>query len=330
MVKRSILNSEIVEDILGDIDAINEESRIEAEQISLAANFAEDNHLLVFQSIDDMSDSIYDMLEDCIPLGKAIKIISELNIYINASKEIQQKFLKRYGKTSNKYKDLMVIHDAVKEANLTQKNIWFLKKYSPDAFKSLLRLATSVSGDIIKNKAMVHMAMLRFYILALMDKFMEMEKVAHGSSLQLDEMQYLFLISTKIKEFEIYCSMNDDNTLDKLLTISMSANKKRSLKCKHYGIVEIASKAWAFGCELLHTQMLLLLMQSGFVGRDDRNIVNTKLKKAAPVNRIFGPGQKKIIDTCPCCKEKDCPIVNDLNLKKRFDLPVSGKIPNIL
>jgi len=94
MVKRSILNSEIVEDILGDIDAINEESRIEAEQISLAANFAEDNHLLVFQSIDDMSDSIYDMLEDCIPLGKAIKIISELNIYINASKEIQQKFLK--------------------------------------------------------------------------------------------------------------------------------------------------------------------------------------------------------------------------------------------
>lgn len=327
MVKKPMLDSEMLEDIFGDMDAINNESRIEAEQISLAAKFAEFNSRFFFQSVDDLFDGIYDMLEDYIPLKQAIKIIDELNAYVVISNEMQQRFLERYGKTSNKYRDLLRIQYDVGEINPMPENVWDLKRCSPAIFEAVLRLACSVNSGVIKNKAMCHMAMQRFYILALMDIFMDKEGAVDVN--RLEALQYLFIMTTAVKDLEIYYSLNDDNALEKLLKISMSANKKGRIRDKYANITELASKAWAFGCELLHTQMLLLLMLSKVISLDDRNAVNTKLKKIAPANRLFGPGQKKVIDTCPCCKGNDCPIVKELNLKKRFDLPVSGKMSNM-
>lgn len=323
MAKKSILDSRTVEELFGNVDIANEESRFESEQMSLATIMSNDNFSLCFQSMDDLFDGIYDMLEDYIPLERAIKIIKEINTYVEVSEEMQQQFLERYGKTSNKYRDLMWVRDGVGAMRPMPSNIWELKNFSYDIFEVVINLASNVNSNLIKNKTIVRMAMLRFYILGLADDLVN--KLGFGNIGFVETMQRFFLMITAVKELELCYALNDDDMLEKLLKISSRANAERRHGNKSVRAIELALMAWNFGCELLHTQMRLLLVYAEIVDNDKSNIVSGRLKKVAPANRIFGPGQKKIIDTCPCHKEKDCPLVKDLNLTKRFDLPVSGK-----
>lgn len=324
MAKRTDENVHEIDEILGSGLVSSEISKLEADQISFAADYTSLSSSIRFDSFDSLAEDIYDLVEYYIPLDQAIQIVAELDRYV-VDEGLRQQFLSRYGEKSIKYEDIVKIQRAVELSTPRPTNVWELKKMSPDSFDTVLRLACAFNPALLKNRTIAQMALLRFYIMHLVNA-LDDEIKSNGCN-SMSALQYAFAISKCLGEIELCSALNSQEIIEKLHTYGASINKKLRDDRRFSDIANISSDVWRHGCELLHTQLLLLLNIIGLVKEVDIESVNRKIKKIAPANRIYGPGQKKIISTCPCSKEKDCPLAKKNSFQKRYNLPASGKAP---
>ena len=308
-----------IDQILGEFLVSSEISKLEADQVSFAADFSSLSSNIRFDSFDSLAEDIYDLVEYYIPLEQAIQIVKELDKYV-VDENLQKQFLSRYGEKSIKYEDIVKIQRSVELSTPRPTNVWELKKMSPDSFDTVLRLACAFNPALLKNRTIAQMALLRFYIMHLVNA-LDDEIKSNGCN-SMSALQYAFAISKCLGEIELCSAFNSQEIIKKLHTYGASINKKLRDDRRFSDIANISSDVWRHGCELLHTQLLLLLNIIGLVEEIDMESVNKKLKKIAPTNRVYGPGQKKIISTCPCSKEKDCPLCSGLGFLGQFRLKV--------
>ncbi|NDY58297.1 hypothetical protein G3N56_16310 [Desulfovibrio sulfodismutans] len=273
--------------------------------------------------IKDLEEVIDEFLDGYISLIDAIKIIDELNRYILAEENVEADLRAKYGHISKKFEEISDTFRFVRCTSPRVENIWEMKKYDRDYFNKILKIATQENKEVMKNQAIVRIALLRFYIKNVF-RTMKDANFANQDG-RADVLKSAISLGIGLHQIELFSEFTEDTFLGKFHSIGASANKKKRDEQKNSDIGAIATEAWEYGCELLHTQLLHLFILTGVIDHSKEVSAKNKLKKVAPSSRIYGPGSKKTIDTCPCNKEHGCPLLQKIPMRKRLDLPVSKK-----
>jgi hypothetical protein len=273
--------------------------------------------------LDDVEVLVQDFLDEYISLADALKIIDELNKYIRAEENFEHEFEVKYGKNTKKYKEIFEVIQYARCTSPKVESIWEMKQYSRRYFNKILKIATRENTEVMKSLALVRTAFLRFYIQNVFRAIKEVSLASQDSLVYMAK--YAINLGIALHQIEFFSEFSDEQKLKIFHTIGARANKKKRDSERNKEISDIAKEAWDYGCELLHTQMLLLFMLTGKIDPSKEASAKNTLKKIAPPSRIYGSGAHKTIDTCPCNKEQGCPLLQKISMPKRLDLPATKK-----
>ena len=317
--------------ISSDVDALIEEMNALVVMEQDAADNAQNYMLPTWEdsciSLSEFCEEVHSRLDEYCSLSDSLKILEILNRYARLDVEFFRELECRYGKTSNRLKEFRFFEYSTLEHQ--RQDIWKLKEASPDAFVAVLRVASEVCRDLIPHPAMAHLALLRFYVVSLLDKLEEMDaRSADGNSAAdpVEVAPVVFAIGTAFSSMEFCRQLKGVKSLRRLVSVSSSILKIRQNRDKCLAFTDLAKRAWDCGCKLLHTQMFYLLKNNTkLIGDLKDKLVKNKLKECAPDGRKFGTGVKKIVNICPCEISSSCPIVNEYKIESEIILPTSTR-----
>lgn len=317
--------------ISSDVDALIEDMNALVVMEQDAADNAQNYMLPTWEdsciSLSEFCEEVHSRLNEYCSLSDSLKILEILNRYARLDVEFFRELECRYGKTSSRLKEFRFFEYSTVEHQ--RQDIWKLKEASPDAFISVLRVASEVYRDLIPHPAMAHLALLRFYVVSLLDKLEEMDaRSADGNSAAdpVEVAPVVFAIGTAFSSMEFCRQLKGVKSLRRLVSVSSSILKIRQNRDKCLAFTDLAKRAWDCGCKLLHTQMFYLLKNNTkLIGDLNDNLVKNKLKECAPDGRKFGTGVKKIVNICPCEISSSCPIINEYKFESEITLPTSTR-----
>ena len=294
----------------------------EGQQIALAGGYLDLFAGIDILLVDDFVEEIRESLDKYIDRQHAYRVIEKLNWYISNWDKFKQDFKARHGAKSADYEQVCRIGTYI-DSSPPITNIWEMQKAGKNIFSKFLRITSKEDTESILKPPIARMALLRLYISHLTEKIWQETYSGHEQvGMHIID---AFKAGAALNELYLAAGLLDKTTLEKLHYIAHSANTNARHAEKHKDICDDAKAAWNFGCELLHTQMLYLFISNDKIGSKDETCVMNKLKKIAPLNRLYGSGVDKAIDSCPCNKQDQCPLVKKINPNKRYNLPVSRK-----
>lgn len=277
-------------------------------------------------TLQDFMEDVYAQLDVYCSASRALKILDALNTYSRLDDEFLDKLKDRYGKISKTYETFKRYAFEI-SANDVQ-DIWALKNVSHDAFVDVLELASKEHQDLIPKPTIAHLALLRFYVVSLLDRMEESDEAFMPD--QAEVAYVVYAIGAAMKSMESCWQTTDQKSLERMLSMGMSERRKRihadKFGDKYVAATEAAKGAWNHGCQLLHSQMLLLLQKRTPLLDDlEEAQAKSKLRDAAPASLKFGTGTKKILDACPCEKREGCPLASQYGFAKKVPLPTSTR-----
>lgn len=283
-----------------------------------------------FESIDVYIEYFYSFMDRMINAEDAKKHIDNINGFlISVKTKFNKNFFhnetindsisaikKEYKLTDSDERYLIRIHDIAQiNANI---DIWSCYNNTSELIDTL-RLLYKLK--IIESKTITFLAIMRTVVIDLLDS---LDDCLHGNELQVAE-----LINTIHRISEITYLMRASNLsteesfVKKIHSICASMQRKKQEKNKYENETILAENAWKIGCNLLHSQMNLLIKH--IYKNKDLARLSSKLKKVAPENLVFGKGSKKVISSCPCKLKNECKIGKMLSSNEVIDLPTSKK-----
>ena len=314
--------------IPSDVDALIEEMNALVVMEQDAADNAQNYMLPTWEdsciSLSEFCEKVHSRLDEYCSLSDSLKILEILNRYAKLDVEFFRELEGRYGKASKWLKEFRFFEYSTVEHQ--RQDIWKLKEASPDAFVAVLRVASEVYRDLIPHPAMAHLALLRFYVVSLLDKLEEMDANGNSAADPVEVAPVVFAIGTALSSMEFCRQLKGVKSLRRLISVSSSILKIRQNRNKCLAFTDLAKRAWDCGCKLLHTQMFYLLKNNTKLICDlNDNLVKNKLKECAPDGRKFGTGVKKIVNSCPCSISSSCPIINECKIESEIILPTSTR-----
>ena len=314
--------------ISSDVDALIEEMNALVVMEQDAADNAQNYMLPTWEdsciSLSEFCEKVHSRLDEYCSLSDSLKILEILNRYAKLDVEFFRELECRYGKASKWLKEFRFFEYSTVEHQ--RQDIWKLKEASPDAFVAVLRVASEVYRDLIPHPAMAHLALLRFYVVSLLDKLEEMDANGNSAADPVEVAPVVFAIGTALSSMEFCRQLKGVKSLRRLISVSSSILKIRQNRNKCLAFTDLAKRAWDCGCKLLHTQMFYLLKNNTkLIGDLNDNLVKNKLKECAPDGRKFGTGVKKIVNFCPCSISSSCPIINECKIESEIILPASTR-----
>jgi hypothetical protein len=250
-----------------------------------------------------------------------MKILTILNGYAKMDGHFFSNLEGRYGKTSQRVEKFRRFEFLAPPK--AGQDIWTLKKSSHEAFLEILKLAAKEHKDLIPQPIIAHLALLRLYVVSLLDKLEESDE--RGMPDPAVTAYVVYAVGVALKNMEICWQTTDTKSLDRMVKIGSKGVQLRQYTEKYSAITGAAKKAWDHGCQLLHTQMLLLLKTKNLLEELEEANARNILRDCAPPLLVFGPGTKKILDACPCDKHEGCPLVTQYKISKRIRLPTSKR-----
>jgi len=317
MKKSDKMSSGMADEIFSEVDILLAEEQAQ----SLSARKFEDfigGHDVA--SVEDFAQKVYELVDSYMEMNVALSFVDELNKYVVETGSIKSDILNKLGKTSNLYRDISYVDSYICSTDPRVTTIWEVKEVSADIFDTIVKIACRNSKSILKNSAMVRMALLRFYVVNLLNEVVETSKLKDNNN--IDCIKAVYNISASVKEMDFCWSLNQSKILSKYHSVGARSNKVQRDSKRHEKLASIANEAWKFGCELLHTQLLNLFIITGMAKENDRIGIKNKLNEIAHRDRTFGHGAIKIIDACPCARQSGCPLILKVEMKKRYSLPV--------
>lgn len=307
-----------LDDILGGASLLIQQEQEAANRARDYMDFLGD---MTDASLHDFIDDVYARLDAFCSAAKAIRILAILNGYAKMDDQFFSNLEGRYGKASQRvaWFRRFVILTPPKAGQ----DIWSLKTSSTEAFFEILKLAAKDHKELIPQPAIAHLALLRFYVVSLLDKLEENEG---GDQPDPAVVAYVvYAVGVALKSMDICWQTADTKSLERMVKVGSKGIQLGRYAEKYSAVTSTAKKAWDHGCQLLHTQMLLLLKTVYLLEELEETNARNILRDCAPPLLVFGPGTKKILDACPCDKREGCPLVTQYKISKRVQLPTSKR-----
>lgn len=311
---------------LNDLNDILGESNLLVLQEQEAANRASD-YMDFLCDVTDVSlqgfiDDVYSRMDDYCPAAKALEILSVLNVYAKLDDHLFVNLETRYGKTSERVE--MLRRFAFFSSPRADQDIWALKKSSNEMFLEILKLAAQEHRELIPQPIIAHLALLRLYVVSLLDKLEEDD--IEGTADPAKIAYIVYAVGVALKSMDFCWQATDTKSLERMVSVGSRGMQLGYYSAKYSAVTGVAKQAWDHGCQLLHTQMLLLLKTiTPLLKELEESSAKNRLRDSAPPHLVFGSGTKKKLDACPCEKREGCPLVSQYGIAKCIPLPTSQR-----
>lgn len=305
-----------LDDILAEADRLVQQQHAAASRARDYMDFLGDTADAFLQGF---IDDVYARLDAFCTAARSMKILAVLNGYAKMDDLFFNNLEGRYGKTSQRVEKFRRFEFLTPPK--AGQDIWTLKKSSHEAFLEILKLAAKEHKELIPHPIIAHLALLRLYVVSLLDKLEESDERGMPNPAVIAYVVYA--VGVALKSMEVCWQTTDTKSLELMVKVGSRGVQLGQYTEKFSAVTDAAKIAWDHGCQLLHTQMLLLLKTNKLFDELEEANAKKLLRDCAPSLLVFGPGTKKILDACPCDKREGCPLVSRYGISKRILLPTS-------